>query len=178
MSKNKNITWDDIRVYKKLPNRKKKLLTNEFLTTFKDELIKVFSKEYEDLTKETYWSFYSYLGESCGFDEALKIACKKHNLTKAIYEYGRRMQWYEYDAFSDDLTRLMVEKGIIEEGKIDDIDCEKIHKNDIGITKNFKILREFKGYNVVEYDWCFIEDIKYIENIYKDEGNVKLTWIN
>ena len=45
MSKNKNITWDDIRVYKKLPNRKKKLLTNEFLTTFKDELIKVFSKE-------------------------------------------------------------------------------------------------------------------------------------
>ena len=55
---------------------------------------------------------------------------------------------------------------------------KKIYKNDIGITKNFKILREFKGYNVVEYDWCFIEDIKYIENIYKDEGNVKLIWID
>lgn len=178
MSKNKNMTWDDIRVYKKLPNRKKKLLTNEFLITFKDELIKVFSKEYEDLTKETYWSFYAYIEECCGFDEALKIACKKHNLTKAIYEYGGRMQWYEYDVFTGDLTRLMLEKGIIEEGKIDDIDCEKIYKNDIGITKNFKILREFKGYNVVEYDWCFIEDIEYIENIYKDEGNVKLIWID
>ena len=123
MRRNKNITWDDIRVYKKLPNRKKKLLTNEFLTTFKDELIKVFSKEYEDLTKETYWSFYAYIEECCGFDEALKIACEKHNLTKAIYEYGRRMQWYEYDVFSGDLTKLMVEKGIIEEGEIDDIDC-------------------------------------------------------
>lgn len=44
MSKNKNITWDDIRVYKKLPNRKKAILTNEFLTTFKDELINVFPK--------------------------------------------------------------------------------------------------------------------------------------
>ena len=125
MRKNKNITWDDIRVYKKLPNRKKKLLTNDFLTTFKDELIKVFSKEYEDLTKETYWSFYAYIEECCGFDEALKIACKKHNLTKAIYEYGGRMQWYEYDVFASDLTRLMIEKGIIEEGEIDDIDCEK-----------------------------------------------------
>lgn len=180
MSKNKNITWDDIRVYKKLPNRKKAILTNEFLTTFKDELINVFSKNGDDrdLSKETYWSFYAYIEECCGFDEALKIACKKHNLTKAIYEYGRRMQWYEYDVFTSDLTRLMIEKGLIEEGEIDDIDCEKIYKNDIGMTKNFKILREFKGYNVVEYDWCFIEDIKYIENIYKDEGNVKLTWIN
>lgn len=58
MSKNKNITWHDLRVYKKLPNRKKKLLTNDFLTTFKNELIKVFSEYYdEDLTKATYWSF-------------------------------------------------------------------------------------------------------------------------
>ncbi len=176
MSRSKSITWDDLSRYKKLPNRKKAILTNEFLTTFKDELINVFSKNGDDrdLAKETYWSFYSYVEESYGFDEALKNACKKHNLMKAIYEYNKNMKWYESDIFAGDITLLMVERGIIKEGEIPDsnFELEEI-KNDIS---EYKIVEYKKGYNVVEYDWCFKDDIDYIEGLYKDTKR-ELVWL-
>lgn len=177
MSKNKSITWSDLSRYKKLSNRKKAILTNEFLTTFKNELINIFSKNGDDrdFSKETYWSFYSWVEESCGFDEALKNACKKHNLTKAIYEYNKNMEWYESDIFTRNITLLMVERGIIEKGEVSDnssFELEEI-KDDI---LEYKIVERKKGYNVVKYDWCFKDDFDYIESLYKDTKK-ELIWL-
>lgn len=175
MGKNKIITSYDLRTYKKLPNRKKAILTNDFLITFRDELIDVFTKngDNRDLTKETYWSFYSYIEESYGVDKALEIACKKHNLTKAIYEYGRNMVWYEYDEFAKDLIKLMVDRGIIEEGEYDEFNLNELNDDD-GIK--YKLVEYQKGYNVVRFNWCFKDDIELIENLYSDDKR-ELIWI-
>lgn len=120
--KYKNVTWRDIGKYKCLPNRKKAILTNEFLITFKEELINIFTKndirqdrDPLDYENETYWNFYQAVESTCGFYEALENACKKHNITKAIYEYSKNMNWYESETFDSDLTELMVKRGIIKE---------------------------------------------------------------
>lgn len=173
MSNQKNISWYYISRYKKLSNRKKKLLTNDFLMTFKNELIEVFSKDYEDLTNATYWSFYSWVEESCGFDEALRNACRKHNLTRAIYEYQRRMAWYESDRFAGDLTLFMVERGVIEEGEnADPFESPKIGND----TLRYKLVERHKGYNVVKFDWCFKDEVEFIESLYKEDRR-ELIWL-
>lgn len=87
------------------------------------------------------------------------------------------MPWYESDKFTGDLTLLMVERGVIEEGEIDTTDYDVIYKNDPGVTKKYKTVEKFKGYNVVEYDWCFTEDVDLVEKIYND-GNIELIWLN
>lgn len=68
MGRSGNIGWG-ISNYFGLPNRKKKLLTKEFLTDFKNELIerdKEYNKnkgnsDYIDYSKETYLSFYGQI---------------------------------------------------------------------------------------------------------------------
>lgn len=100
----------------KIPNRKKWLLTDDFLRTFKQELDTIFNIIEED--KATYWNRYNYLESTGGFYEALKTATKKHNIKKAIYDYACKLPWYDSDVFDDDILILMHQKGIIEEGDL------------------------------------------------------------
>lgn len=171
--KHKNITYKDIANYKKLPNRKKAILTNEFLITFKRELINIFAKndirqdrEPLDYENGTYWSFYQAVESTCGFYEALENACKKHNITKAIYEYSKNMNWYESDTFDSNLTELMVKRGIIKEGKIEDY-CsnDELCGVEESEVQRFKLIKSYNGYNVVTYDWCFKDDIAFIKDL-------------
>ena len=46
-------------------------------------------------------------------------------------------------------------------------------KNDIS---EYKIVEYKKGYNVVKYDWCFKDDIDYIEGLCKDTKR-ELIWL-
>ena len=164
-----------------LSNRKKKLLTKEFLQTFKDELIKVFSEHDKkdnrniDYENETYMGFYGQIESTTGFYEALKLACEKHNLTKAIYNYAKELPWYDSDRFDDDLVLQMVEKGIIKE-KCDN-DFTDDYDEEEYMTAKYKLVQHFKGYDVVEYGSWFDDSRQDLEDIYKDSKQ-KLIWLN
>lgn len=164
-----------------LPNRKKKLLTKEFLQTFKDELIKVFSEHDKkdnrniDYENETYMGFYGQIESTGGFYEALKLACEKHNLTKAIYNYAKELPWYDSDRFDSSLTSEMVNKGVIKYDRPEDY--EPLYDVDEYEKAKYKLVQHFKGYDVVEYDSWFDDDRKTLEDIYKDSKQ-ELVWLN
>lgn len=165
--------------YKRLPNRKKSLITKEFCEDFKRNLIKRAiendkKRGYEiDYDDECYMGFYRAIEGTYLFHEALKETCVKHNVVKAIYEYAKKMSWYDSDCFEDDLVLQMVELGVIPytnneweniEDYIsdDDIDCQIIH--------------HYKGYDVIEHDVWSKYDKDGLEEIYKEKSNVEIIW--
>lgn len=168
--------------YFELPKRKKALLTKSFLEDFKNELIKL-DKEYnkkrgfdfiKDYEKESYMSFYGEVEGTCLFYNALENVCKKHNLTKAIYEYARNMPWYDSDCFDDDLVKEMVTKGVIAY----DSDEEYIYEDDVEEDElKYKLVKRFKGYNVVEYGNRSKDSKEFLEELYKD-SEYELIWLN
>lgn len=180
MGRSGNIGWG-ISNYFGLPNRKKKLLTKEFLTDFKNELIerdKEYNKnkgntEYIDYTNETYLSFYGQIEGTFLFYNALENVCKKHNLTKAIYEYAKNMPWYDSDCFEYDLVLEMVKKGVI------DYDNDNLREPDYNeeLTAKYKIVKKCKGYNVVEYDIWHDDAREELEEIYAG-SEWELIWLN
>jgi hypothetical protein len=180
MGRSGNIGWG-VSTYFKLPNKKRNLLTKEFLQTFKEELIKIFSENDKknnrniDYENETYYGFYGQIESTGGFYESLKNACEKHNLIKAIYEYELKMPWYDSDCFDDDLMLEMVHKGIIKKDRpedyISDYDIEKYE------TAKYKLVKYYKGYNVVKYGTWFDDDREGLEEIYKDSEQ-ELIWLN
>lgn len=180
MGRSGNIGWG-ISNYFGLPNRKRKLLTKEFLTDFKNELI-MRDKEnnerkenvnYIDYSKETYLSFYSQIEGTFLFYDALKSVCKKHNLTKAIYEYATNMSWFDRDCFDYDLVLQMVAKGVIQYDN--DQLTEPDYYNDL--KAKYKLVKKCKGYNVVKYDSWFEDSRAELEEIYSD-GEWEVIWLN
>jgi hypothetical protein len=143
---------NDISIIYKLPNRKSYLMTDSFLKDLKIELDKIFKIE-----NGTYWTHYDQLGGCSGFDKALKIVCQKYNLSKAIYEYSRHMPWYDYDLFHSEIVELMLRKGIILEGKIEDMEHDYVNDADYELEMNIK---KFKGYNVIIKDWVLTKEAK------------------
>jgi hypothetical protein len=150
----------------KIPNRKKWLLTDAFLTTFKEELDRVFEvyeklKTYNKEGNPTYWNTYNYLESTYGFYKALKIASEKHNVKKAIYEYANQMPWYHSDVFDGQLTVMMYRKNIIEEGSIDEdpyITTEElIEMEKRGEIEWIEEVSHYKDYYVTRRDWRFVE---------------------
>lgn len=179
MGRSGNIGWG-ISNYFGLPNRKRKLLTKEFLEDFRDEIIRIdteFNKKHDrpqlDYNNETYIGFYGQIESTGLFYEALKKACEKHNLVKAIYEYANKLPWYDSDSFDSDLTLEMVKKGVIEYESPEDYSYnpEEYEK------AKYKLVRNYKGYNVVRYGTWFDDERKGLEEIYED-GNEKLVWLN
>jgi hypothetical protein len=175
-----NIGWG-ISTYFKLPNRKRKLLTKEFLQTFKDEIIRIdseyknkFNRPQVDYEKETYYGFYGQIEGTVLFYQALKSACEKHNLTKAIYTYAQKMPWYDSDCFEDDLVLEMVNKRVIEK---DNNYYDDVYDESEYMKAKYKLVEYHKGYNVVKYGNWFEDDRKSLEDIYKD-GEWKLIWLN
>ena len=142
----------------KIPNRKKWLLTNEFLITFKDELDRIFEVK-EKGCIATYWNLYTHLGSTCGFYDALKIVCAKHNITKAIYEYACKLPYYHSDWFDDELLVLMYQKSIIEEGDefYDNVEDYLRGLEEKGEIEWYEERVKYKDYTVIKRDWRFIE---------------------
>lgn len=167
--------------YKRLPNRKKTLITKEFCEDFKNNLIKGAIENdkrrgYEiDYSNECYMGFYGAIESTYLFYNALKEACIKHNVVKAIYEYAQRMSWYDSDCFDDDLVLRMVELGVIpyttdEWNNLEDctpndwIACQIIHRY------------KDKGYSVIKHETWDKDDKSGLEEIYIDSPNVEIVW--
>ncbi|MFY8262962.1 hypothetical protein ACOT7R_08700 [Clostridium perfringens] len=186
MGKSGNIGWG-ISNYFGLPNRKKKLLTKEFLTDFRDELIRLDREDNAkcgniremDYEREDYTTFCGQIEGSRLFYKALKNACKKHNLTKAIYEYAKKMEWYDSDYFDDDLVLEMVHKGVIEydAGYLKELMESEDYDEEDDDTYKYKLIEKYKGYNVVEYD-KWLGDKESLEEIYKNKKNVEIIWLD
>lgn len=165
--------------YKKLSNRKKSLLTKEFCEDFRDTLIlKAVERDKKrdieiDYSNECYEGFYSAVEGTYLFHDALKDVCVKHNVVKAIYDYGSRMPWYDSDCFYADIVRRMVELDVIpyttEEYETefrdeDDIECQ--------IVYHYKD----KGYSVSTFEFWDKNDKNGLEEIYSDMPNVEIIW--
>lgn len=168
MSKIKNITWEDMRTHRKLPNRKRNLLTDNFFINLKSELEHIFKKK--DMT---YWDIVE-ISETYGFYEAFKNTCKKYNIKKAIYDFYNR-HWYDGYFIVEEITNLMLNRKMVREGNIDDsYNDEEIYeqlKNDSDVIF-FKIIKPYKGYNVIEIDWSYKDNFEeYIKN-YKKSGYI------
>lgn len=165
-------------LYCKLSKRKRKLLTKEFLQTFKEELIKIYKPHYPDIDfeKETYYGFYGQEEGTNGFYQALENACNKHNLTKAIYEYACNLPWYDSDIFDELLVLEMVKKGVVGEGDIEydeEMDESKV------LTRKYKEVAHYKGYDVIKYGYWHDNklELEEIHNKYKKD-NEELIWLN
>lgn len=165
--------------YRKLPNRKKTLLTKEFCEDFRDILIsKAIDRDKArgieiDYSKECYEGFYSAVTGTYLFYEALKDVCVKHNVVKAIYEHAKRMPWYDSDCFEADIMRRMVDLGVIpyttEEYEVEFRDEDYIECQIVYHYKN-------KGYSVIKQEYWDKNDKKELEEIYSDMSNVEIVW--
>lgn len=181
MGRKGDIGWG-ISNYFKLPNRKRKLLTKEFLQTFKEEIIRrdiEYNKKHDrsqlNYKNETYYSFYGQIEGTGLFYEALKSTCEKHNLVKAIYKYTLKMPWYDSDCFEEDLVLEMVKKGVIEKDKQED--CILDYDETDYMKAKYKLMQYHKGYSVIRYGYWYEDDKKSLENIYKD-SDWELIWLS
>lgn len=170
--KKKRVNFKDRKYSKffeyRFPNRKLKLLTDEFLTSFRDELDKVFNS-----AGSTYKEFYIHMGGTGGFYDALKEASIKHNVKKAIYDYACYLPWYQSDLLDDELMQLMVNRGIIKEGEFHEVYGEVSEERfeelkSAGAIDITEKVREYKGYRVIVRDWEF-NDV-YYDQLFKKES--------
>ena len=92
-------------------------ITDEFLTTFKNELDNVFSKEKPN--NATYWNFYQWFDSTQGFYIALEKACEIHKL-RELYDYLEDIGSYFNDILAGSLTEMLYERHIVEEGSFED----------------------------------------------------------
>lgn len=142
----------------KLPNRKKWLLTDDFLKTFKEELDRIFKLKEEE--RHTYWSTYAHFDSTGGFYEALKNTSEKHNVKKAIYEYACKLPWYKGDLFDSELTIMMYKRGIIEEGSPEECSLSEEQLAEWEASGEIEWEEETKyynGYYVTRREWQFVD---------------------
>lgn len=170
--------------YKKLSNRKKRLLTKEFCEDFKNNMIKYAVENDKnrdikidiDYSKECYMGFYGSMGGTFLFYDALKDTCIKHNVVKAIYEYAKRMPWYDSDCFDNDLLLRMVELEVIPYTTEDYENMDDGHFEELEGWVHCDIITHHKGYDVIQHDYWDGKDKKSLESIYIDSPNVEIIW--
>jgi hypothetical protein len=97
----------------KYPDYIQERITNEFLTTFKEELENIFTKEKPD--KPTYWNYYQWFDSTQGFETALKNACEIHNFME-LYDYLQSLEWYDSDILDSELTELLYKRKLVKKG--------------------------------------------------------------
>lgn len=167
--------------YKKMPNRKKSLITKEFCEDFRENLIKHAEENDKnrgckvDYSNECYMGFYSYIEGTYLFYDALKETCIKHNVIKAIYDYAKNMPWYDSDCFDDDLVLRMVDFGIIPY-TTEEWESSKDFILDEAIEYEIIYHYKSKGYSVSEYGAWDKNDKSGLEEIYRDVDNIEIVW--
>lgn len=178
--KNKNLNWEHIYKYKKMPNRKRNLLTRDFLAAFRDELIKQDIKSGRthtfDYSNANYYNFYGFLEGTGLFYDALEITCEKYHLTNAIFQYLGNMTWYDSDRFIADIFSEMLHQGIIEkEGDSSTFydDYEDVYEEDL---IKYQLIKRHKDYHAISEGICLKESKESVEENFKD-SEWELIWL-
>ena len=104
--------WADMKY--KMPKEIKDKLTKEVLSDFPNKFIDVFNLEPNSTL--TYYGDMAYSEGTYGWQKAFDYACEKHGLNDVI-EYVDELEWYDYDLFCGEVSDLLLEYGLIEEGE-------------------------------------------------------------
>lgn len=112
---------DDLTITYNIPKEYKEIITNELLLKFKNELHTTFANRL--IENPTYYNWYSYFTETCGFCEAFYYACRLLQ-KEDLLNYYEKLSCYDNDLFDDQLMLLMVEKGIIKLGEPEEVENE------------------------------------------------------
>ena len=143
---------------RKLPNKKKRLLTKEFMLDFLENLKEVFGDNAcKGLLLRT---------ECFGFYEALRKTCEKHNLKKSIYDYFCKLPWYISGYYEEDFVLLFDYYSIVDKSVLEDYDEGHFTEKEMfefGMVKKITTTQH-KGYSSIVTDWTYKE----IEERYKD----------
>lgn len=103
-----------------LPNDIKDLITNDVLLLFAENLKRNWCDEISDINNLTAWNFYYHVESTVGwskcFDEALLQNGDDYTIDR-IMGYQKNLDWYEWDIFCNEITQLMIDRGIIIEGR-------------------------------------------------------------
>ena len=91
-----------------MPEEIKKQITPEFCKQFLEDLRVIWPSE----IKEYGYEFVSNVESTRGWNDALKATCQKLSLKK-LYAYYNKLPWYDSDLFDWELTKLMVERGVL-----------------------------------------------------------------
>ena len=145
----------------RLSNRRKKLLTKEFMLDLLENLKDVFNN------KENIHIGLCNIEGTSGFYTALKTTCEKHNVTKAIHLFLYRQPWYVSDILESELMDLMVKYQIVSEEDFyyfgEDISEEEYIKMGYYIKKT---ITKYNGYSVIETEWTDDElETKFPDNL-------------
>lgn len=104
--------WSDY----KIPNEIKNEFAKDNMAYFLKELESVFNYGHP----LTYWEDTVYMESTGGWYEAFKKMCINYGL-EDILAYYNNLEWYDSDRFDADLSDLLVEYGLIEEGDFDNL---------------------------------------------------------
>lgn len=92
----------------KIPQEIKTKFTKDFMVDFLINIIQVFN-----LSKPIcYLDDIVYLESTCGWVDAFRNTCQKHNI-KDVFVYYDSLEWYNSDIFDDEFGNLLVEYELI-----------------------------------------------------------------
>lgn len=106
-----------------LPNDIKDLITNDILLLFVENLKRDYYYSISDINNLTAWNFYYHVEYTVGwskcFDEALLQNADDYAIDR-IMKHQKSLDWYDWDIFCNNITQLMIHRGIIIEGSEED----------------------------------------------------------
>lgn len=92
----------------KIPQEIKEQFTKDFIADFLLNITQVFNLK-EPIS---YFDTIVYLESTCGWTDAFKNTCQKHNI-EYVFAYYSSLEWRDSDLFDDELGDLLVEYGLI-----------------------------------------------------------------
>ncbi|KEH88981.1 hypothetical protein Z967_12025 [Clostridium novyi A str. 4540] len=154
----------------KLPNRKRNLLTKEFLQGLKEELFAIspIAESIENVV------FFDYVG-TYAFQDALYKISKKYNVVKAIYKYWCNLGWWYGDLCSQEIIALMYKYNIATDLEKNIKLLEQSYAEAINDMEGiqYKFIKKYKGYNVIKYEkWILSQQD--LEEYCKDSGVIAI----
>lgn len=106
----KQIEEEDIGIPEyKVPEEILAKIPNEFWEVFAKELIKIFGSDIFDKEEETGDRYLIYHPSTIGWAKAFMKTCKQFGLID-ILEYYDKLEWYDSDAFDDEICKVLEEK--------------------------------------------------------------------
>ena len=100
----------------RMPEEIRREFTREMMSCFLEKLVDIF--DYMP-SKPTYYDYIVYVESNAGWYEAFKKMCISYGL-EDILSYYDHLEWYDSDMFDGELSDLLLEYELIEEGKVDE----------------------------------------------------------
>lgn len=100
------------------PDNIKSLITNDFLTTFKEKMDELGAFHKPDVP--TYWNFYQQFDGTALIREVLIESCKICN-TMEICDFLFELGWHDYYILEARFSEMLYENEIIDEGNWNDV---------------------------------------------------------